>query len=150
MNLTRKFQARSNNMIEWRSIVYKSSTLVKYEVEKTKGGCTLIKLYIRAANRYEIKIILHRIISVVDLTSFLPETWTRTNHDEESWRLPLSVKRSIDGLDLSRPVYRYWGSFPVFFTDDREEEVVFWVVVFLKPKINFINVWHHDNWNAWR
>ena len=30
------------------------------------------------------KIILHRIISVVDLTSLLPETWTRTSHDKES------------------------------------------------------------------
>ena len=46
------------------------------------------------------KIILHRIISVVDLTSFLPETWTRITHDEESRRLPLSVKQSLDGFDF--------------------------------------------------
>ena len=41
-------------------------------------------LEIGAAKLQQDKIILHRIISVVDLTSFLPETWTRTSHDEES------------------------------------------------------------------
>jgi len=53
---------------------------------------------IKARSIHQItKIILHRIISVVDLTSFSPETWARTGHDEESRRLPLSVKRSGNG-----------------------------------------------------
>ena len=41
------------------------------------------------------KIILHRIISVVYLTSFLPETWTTITHDDELRRPPLSVKRPV-------------------------------------------------------
>ena len=41
-------------------------------------------LEIGAAKVHLDKIILHRVISAVDLTSFLPETWTRTSHDEES------------------------------------------------------------------
>ena len=45
----------------------------------------------------KVKIILHRIISVVDLTSFSPETWTLTRHDEESKRVALSVKQSRNG-----------------------------------------------------
>ena len=40
-----------------------------------------------------VKIILHRIISVVCLTGFLPETWTNITHDDELRRPPLSVKR---------------------------------------------------------
>ena len=54
-----------------------------------------------------IKIILHRIISVVGLTSFLPETWTRITHDEESKRLTLSVKQSLNGLEHFIPVQRH-------------------------------------------
>ena len=41
-------------------------------------------LEIGAAKVQQDKIILHRIISVVDLTSFSPETWTRTSHDDEA------------------------------------------------------------------
>ena len=35
------------------------------------------------------------IISVGDLTSFLPETWTTITHDDELRRPPLSVKRPL-------------------------------------------------------
>ncbi len=84
-----------------------------------------------------IKIILHRIISVVHLTSFLPETWTRTNHDDESRRLALSVKPSGDGLAHVRPVPWHWGSFLAFTSECREERVVIWVVSF---DFNFISL----------
>ena len=87
---------------------------------------------IKARSIHQItKIILHRIISVVDRTSFSPETWTRTGHDEESRRLRLSVKRSSNRrvhLVSRFTILRIVLLIPQL----AEETVVFWVaIVFL-------------------
>ena len=58
------------------------------------------------------KIILHRIICVLGLTGFFfPETRTRIAHDDETRRVSLSVRQSLNILDHSRTFYGRWESF---------------------------------------
>ena len=68
-------------------------SIISFTVETFNAYCKSL-VYKYKAESNQVKIILHRIISVVDLTSFSPETWTLTRHDEESKRLALSVKQS--------------------------------------------------------
>ena len=86
---------------------------------------TFFPSYFKVWSSYE-----HRIIYVVWSTSFLPETWTLTNHDEESRRLALSVKQSRNGRVLF--VSRFTILRIVLLVLSLAEElVVFWVVKIL-------------------
>ena len=76
-----------------------------------------------------VKIILHRIISVGDLTSFLPETWTTITHDDELRRPPLSVKRPSALKAIAFSVAGFEDRSLPAFEDGLEEVVVYRVVV---------------------
>ena len=105
-------------------------------------------LQISGWNCIKFKIILHRIISVVWSTSFSPETWTLTRHDEESRRLALSVKPSWNGrvqfvsrFTILRIVLLVWTL--------AEEPVVFWVVFVFNWIIIALSCWKRVQVSNW-